>query len=288
VHETLISASTAGAGAKDPVPVLRLEREWEALARGQELRACLARWQLAEPDLVGLASPPALLRFLHRAGENLDRKDAVLAALLRRARVEPLAARFLLQALLPGLKTLAGGLVRAGWTRDEAWEQLLAAAWERIRVYPLERRPKRIAANLLRDSRKTLSTERKRERRHGDAAGLSPDAEPLAAVGLEPTVRAVEAPLYRAVAAGALSAEEAELVLVTRVEGVPLDVVAGWLGCSYNAAKIRRQWAERRLLLYLGYRLDPKSRSRGRSFTARAIGADETGRIAATHASPRR
>ena len=71
---------------------------------------------------------------------------------MRQARADPLAARLVLQALLPGLKALAGRLLLEADERDEVWSALLAHCWERIRSYPLERRPARIAANTLLDT----------------------------------------------------------------------------------------------------------------------------------------
>ena len=82
----------------------------------------------------------------------------------------------------------------------------------------------------------------------------------------------VEALVSCAVKAGALSEQEAELILATRIDEVPLTELAARLGLSYNALKIRRQWAERRLLFHLGYPLDPKGRSRRRSLSARTVG----------------
>jgi len=61
----------------------------------------------------------------------------------------------------------------------------------------------------------------------------------------------VEAPLRRAIAAGVISGAEAELILATEVDLVPLAVVAERLGVTYNAVKKRRWRAERRLLAFL-------------------------------------
>ena len=71
-----------------------------------------------------------------------------------------------LQALLPGLKALAGRLLLEADERDELWSALLAHCWERIRRYPIERRPTRIAANDLLDTLKKTTRELKRQRRN--------------------------------------------------------------------------------------------------------------------------
>jgi hypothetical protein len=57
--------------------------------------------------------------------------------------------------------------------------------------------------------------------------------------------------LARAVAEDAITAEEAELIGSTRLEGVPLAMAAQQRGVSYEAAKKVRQRAEQRLVAYL-------------------------------------
>ncbi|WP_431879441.1 hypothetical protein [Amycolatopsis sacchari] len=57
--------------------------------------------------------------------------------------------------------------------------------------------------------------------------------------------------LARAVAEGAITAAEAELIGATRLEGVPLADAAAERDVSYQAAKKARQRAERRLVAYL-------------------------------------
>ena len=114
-----------------------LEREWLALSRPVSRR--LPEWGAREPALARFRSPDELIRFLLRPGPWAAR-DAVLAALLAQARVEPLAARVVLAALLPGLKRIAEEVILDARDREELWQLLLACAWERIRSYPLERR----------------------------------------------------------------------------------------------------------------------------------------------------
>jgi hypothetical protein len=57
--------------------------------------------------------------------------------------------------------------------------------------------------------------------------------------------------LARAVAAGVIDADEAELIGRTRLGGEHLRAVAGELGCGYEAVKKRRQRAEARLVAAL-------------------------------------
>jgi DNA-directed RNA polymerase specialized sigma24 family protein len=263
--------------------VAALEREWAALA--PSLASALREWQQREPALAAFSTPQLVVRFLQRFDADLDAKDAALAALLRCTQTDPRAGRVVLQALLPGLKRLAERLIREPRTRDEVWSTLLSAAWERMHTYPLVRRPQRIAANLLLDTRLALRQEGERARRVGEPA----------LADLPPRPRLLpyppEQPLRRAVNAGAITAEEAELIAQTRIDGRPLVELAIEIGVQYDALRKRRERAERRLLLFLG-RPDVRFEGRNRrSFSARVVGTGLTGSAgggAVTHPHRRR
>jgi DNA-directed RNA polymerase specialized sigma24 family protein len=82
----------------------------------------------------------------------------------------------------------------------------------------------------------------------------------------------VDSLLETAVRAGALSADEAETILASRIDGRDLADLARCAGVSYNAMKVRRQRAERRLLVFLGYRPVPRGRQNRPSSLARVAG----------------
>jgi hypothetical protein len=247
-------------------PVDQLDREWQQLSSGR-LRPKLREWAEAEPALAPFADPATLIRFLRRPGPWAAR-DALLRALLYRARLEPLAARVVLEALLPGLKRVAERVILDSRDRDELWSLLLACAWEQIRTYPLERRPSRIAANLLLDTRrKTLDQflrerARPRSRPDGNGAGRArqravEQREAAASLSAASSARQqvhgdVDALLATAVEAGAISREEAELIARTRIDGVALHELAAAASVAYHTLNVRRIRAERRLLLFLG------------------------------------
>jgi hypothetical protein len=125
-----------------PDLIERLEAEWPALAAGA-LAAQLPSWAAEEPALAGFATPQQLLRHIRASRGDTRAEDAVMTALVRQAGSDPLAARMVLHALMPGLKTLARRILLDADQRDELWSSLLAHCWERIRCYPLERRPRR-------------------------------------------------------------------------------------------------------------------------------------------------
>jgi hypothetical protein len=77
----------------------------------------------------------------------------VLAAVVRRAATDDLAATVAFHRILPGLVNVA---VRRGatghWRVTSLFDELTAASWIAIRTYPIERRPTKVAVNLLRDA----------------------------------------------------------------------------------------------------------------------------------------
>ena len=86
------------------------------------------------------------------SAETTFAADSRLAELVREAATDPLAARVVLQRLLPGILSIARRRGRRNWVRTlRVYDDLLANAWLVIRCYPIERRPVRVAANLLRD-----------------------------------------------------------------------------------------------------------------------------------------
>ena len=271
-------------GAKTDV-VEALEHEWPQLL--PSLNARLRTWGRREPVFAAFPAAPLLLRAL-RSQQDHRLEDAILLALLREARQDRLAGRFVVQALLPGLKRAAARILFEAGERDELWSILLANLWERITSYPLERRPRRVAANLLLDTIHATLTDFGRARRTIQAT------EPLVSDELAPARREeeeAEVVLARAARAGAISCEEAVLILRTRLEGLSLATLARELGVSYDALRVRRRRAERRLLLFLGVP-DVRFEGRGRPLSlARVAGgglAGSAGGGAVTHPSSRR
>lgn len=263
-------ALSRGEKLQPPTDVIeRLEAEWPALAAGP-LHGRLRCWASEEPALAGFVTPQQLLRHLRGLRGRRDAEDEILVALVRRARVDPQAARVVLHALLPGLKNLAGRLLLEPDEREEIWSALLAHCWERIRRYPLERRPSRIAANVLLDTLQKTTRDLKRQRRERDelAADLSPQRTAAAPSGSD-----VERLLRRAVEATAINSEEAELILRSRIDRIDLRLIAEELQLPYNTLVVRRLRAERRLLLFVGKPAVTSRGSKAPLSSARVIGA---------------
>ena len=121
----------------------------------RSLKDALPVWQARQPALRGFTSPQQLLRFLHN--RSMEETNEPLLALLALARDDQLAerfrlaGRFLIQAMLPSLKSQAKRIVHPPEFRDEVWELLLFYAWEAILTYPIPSgaRPATSGVNLV-------------------------------------------------------------------------------------------------------------------------------------------
>jgi len=227
--------------------VSQLDREWSAIATGG-VADSLARWRGQESSLRRFASPPQLLGFLKLA-TDLE-SDAPLLALLSLAPSEPLAGRLLLQAILPALKAQSARISHPRVTLEELWELLLFHAWQAICCYPVAKRRRRVAANLvlqvLHDTTRELCRD---DPPPAGGASLGEGRSPRPAAGAGAPLGAGEAELLvlAAAAAGAIAARDAELILRSRLEGIPIGSLAEGLGVKGGALYKRRQRAERRL-----------------------------------------
>jgi hypothetical protein len=97
---------------------------------------------------------------------NDDEADQNLAALVERAATDPTAARLVLQRVMPGLLSVAKRRANlAPGTVTEILHDLVANAWIAVCTYPLDRRPRKIAANLVRDIEYNTFTQQSRLRR---------------------------------------------------------------------------------------------------------------------------
>jgi DNA-directed RNA polymerase specialized sigma24 family protein len=216
-----------------------LDREWIRLAAdpraaGQLVEVCEAAG--------GATSLAGVERFVR--GADAAAADAVLVALAARAvEGDALAARVLLQLLLPGVRRLA----RTWWAvgdREERAAAAVAAAYDRIRRYPLVRRPRRVAVNVLMDAASDLRRV-VRSMPPCVESGLPPGWEPPVPdpPGANPAIELAGA-LRDAVDAGIVTAGDAELIAASRIGGVPLAEIARRRGAKLRTLQWRRQRAE--------------------------------------------
>jgi DNA-directed RNA polymerase specialized sigma24 family protein len=125
-----------------------LNDEWDRLVDSRV--DTVAAWRGRHPALAGCADLEDVLRAVRRA------PDEVLGLLLGEVRAgDALAGRVVLQAMLGKVVRMALRDRRAGV------DDYVAALWCRVRTYPLDRRPARIAANLALDALKDVTAERR-------------------------------------------------------------------------------------------------------------------------------
>jgi hypothetical protein len=215
----------------------------------------MASWARSEPALRGLPDPSAAVACCQR--RDSPNAHAVLAALLRLAAGDPLAARAVLQAVLPALAGISRrwlGLARPGracGSIEELDHQVILGAYERIAA--LAGTTAAWPANLIRQQ-----TER-RIRYLNEAHRLECRRRPL----LAPLYDDVSAPqdaerdvareltnqIADAVRRTELSPVEASVIVRTRILGHrPVDVARDLGNSTYWLYKLRAR-AEMRLEL---------------------------------------
>ena len=225
----------------------QLDDEWTALCDSRTARRALATWA-TEPVLAGFPDLDAVVRMIQRRGRPVE-SDRILLALLRRASFENLAARTVLQALMPGLKTLMATYQLSG-TRDDVATAVIEAAFERIRGYPCDRRPARVAANLLQDTRQTLWRDGCRERRLRLVSEALIDGMHERLTDHQANPSATDELLELvcdAVREAQIPPQDARLILLTRVLDVPVEEQARETGRKAQTIRKRRRTAEARL-----------------------------------------
>jgi len=233
----------------------RWNDDWDRLATSGEAALALIRWRsdprLNAPDLDTLLAVAG-------AGSSADVADAdeVLGRLVRRAPGDPVAARAVLQRVLPGLVAAARRRAGAEKTAIGALlDDLVATAWTVIVTYPVDRRPAKFAANIVRDS-EYLTFVRARRLRHvveelsGDAltGGRAPSCGADGRREDEATnaSETVDVMLARAEARG-LSGDDLCLLRALYVDGRPTDEVADEHAIGARALRYRRSAAVNRL-----------------------------------------
>jgi hypothetical protein len=217
----------------------QLEREWGRLGID---RKAAGRLRAVCDAAGGAADLDHLEQYVRRA--SLAAADQILIALVGPAsRGSQLEARVLLQLLLPGVRRLA----RRWWVlgdRDERDAAAVAAVWHRICTYRLDRRPIKVAANILMDAAKEL-------RRAAASKGGPTEGLPVPSVASEPQRPAADELvqlLDDAVQDGVLAIADAQLVAAFRITGKRLADIAADRHSSVSTVTRRRRAAERALV----------------------------------------
>lgn len=158
VHPTIASQRLTSLGYRSDVrpdstrlpTATRLWLDWDVVARSRSNIRRANDWGLSGAPIQHLDD--VLTRSGYGQSLTDDACDHYLSRLTALARHDELACRIVIQRILPGLIAIA---VRRGRIVPEgasfALDQLVSCAWLVIRNYPIDRRPCRVAGNLLRD-----------------------------------------------------------------------------------------------------------------------------------------
>lgn len=222
-----------------------LDREWASQCRlHRNNQTMLGRWAESEPALIGI---DRLEDLVPPPGRDRYRRFGALARLT--ASGDSLAARVLLQLLVPGLARLSGDL-ESGRLDDDVAGDVIAAAWayiERLRVGDLHWWA---PTYVLRSVRRDLLAERARERRRMQEIGpslvpVASDDQRSGAPSAESSVlggSGARALLSEAVQGGTISSTAADVLWLSVVSDRPVPAVARAVGLPVSTAyRLRRQ-----------------------------------------------
>jgi DNA-directed RNA polymerase specialized sigma24 family protein len=207
----------------------RLDREWELLRSRTRAVARARSWGVTDRVFADLDE---LLALAGHGTERTAEANAVLGRLVDAGRVDQLASRVVLQRLLPGLLATVR---RRG--PDGELEELIGAAWLAIRAYRTDRRPQRIAANLVRDAAYIAFTAPRRRR---SATEVAMDPQLFEETPADESVNAFEE-LARVLAdarGAGLPDEDADLVRRLVRAGSPSAVAAE---CKVTTRTVRNR-----------------------------------------------
>lgn len=132
-------------------PVSKLVKEWQLISSRHNEVDVVNSWKLPGGKVANLDQ--VLVRAGFNTARDDSRGDSYLWLLVKRASDEELAARIVLQRILPPLVAIArrrGQIIDGGI--DAAIAEVLPTAWTVIRQYPWHRRPNKVASNLVLDS----------------------------------------------------------------------------------------------------------------------------------------
>ncbi len=214
-----------------------LNREWSRTVMARRTQRRLSAWATAEPSLGELDEPGQILEVAH--GADRERADAVLRALLRVGCDDCRAWRCVLQVVMPGLVSAARRYVPGPASDDEVAAIVVSSAWGRIAEYPLDRRPRSVAANIVLDARQASSNALFKHAGLEIPSAEILDLQPSPPHRPDPTIVLTDL-LGHAVRSKVVSIDDARLVALTRIHDVPVDELARERGILPHSLRRRR------------------------------------------------
>lgn len=132
--------------------LVRLQQEWQQLSRCPSAVGHARAWSLPTASSDRIESLDDLLDLAgYGPRPSVPTHDDVLRELVRLAATDRLAARVVLQRLLPGLSALARRRSGPGRPQRDVIDEVVASAWTVICTYPVDRRRTWMAMGVLRE-----------------------------------------------------------------------------------------------------------------------------------------
>jgi hypothetical protein len=241
------------------VAVARWEADWRWWSSRPDGSRWVGRWIERHSCLAGVRSLQSVLEACGAdRSVEVDVADRRLAAVVSEAAAgDEAAARVVWQRVLPGWVTRAAARSRRhGMSLDSILDELMATGWTVIRGYPVQRRPRKVAVNIIMDSEyrwlRSTSTQviqpipvapaelSRYQPVHGSGDGASSWGQPERVLGELPQV------LLEAVRQG-FDGADARLLVELFVLDRGVAELAARDGVSQRRIRQRRQEAIRRL-----------------------------------------
>lgn len=216
-----------------------LDLEWHQLCRSAAARRALMGWSARHDAMRGLYDLAEVLD----ARRDRSRAGEVLRALAALAPTDDLAARALLQALLPGLVRLSRYV---DGDDPNAVEELVSLGWERIRTYPPERQGS-VAGNVLLDVRKRYVAHRRIEHPKYSMPILEDVTLDIDLTESEVLGRLLLAEMVNVQRAGLISPRTLSWIVRTRLLGDSVEEIAAEVALPDRVVTQQRWRGERRL-----------------------------------------
>lgn len=233
-------------------PIDQLTLDWIALGRSPESRLAMERLSEREPSVaaIGANDLDELVKSMRAAigAPEASWAPAVVQAMLRSQSVHPLVSRAMLQALIPGLVTVAR---RLGWGSGGDWidggtffSDLLTTAWEVVSDWSGQDRPYALpdllSAVRCRMRRQILTSRVERE------VPLGPDLDRHLAVHAMPGVSDLDilAKAIQDLSGTNIDRTDAAVLYGNRVLGFSMTELSRMTGRSRRFLTERRRRAE--------------------------------------------
>lgn len=233
--------------AADSQLIRRIDAEWRVLAQSRWLRERLRLWASSDSRLDFADGEELVEAAQRRDMVAWSERDQVLGALLERVPQEALAQRVALQVVLPGLKSLIGGI--RGWDVEERAAQVVATALDVISWCASKPAGTRPSFRIYTNTRRRVLRAAIRDR--SEPVLFVDDYDGLDEYDEVELVPSEEQRLDRLVAwveqRGQIPSHAARLVVLTRVGGFSVDELAAAESVDPQTLRQRRLRAERRV-----------------------------------------